>query len=108
VINSLPEHNRYLRGLRSWCGYRQASVSFQRRGRTAGAPHYDFRRSLNLALDGLFSFSPAPLRAATCLGFVVSGFALLAAVFAFFRRGLAPTGLDLGAGFHQQLCQSSS
>jgi polyisoprenyl-phosphate glycosyltransferase len=99
VINSLPEHNRYLRGLRSWCGYRQASVSFQRRGRTAGSPHYNFRRSLKLALDGLFSFSPAPLRAATCLGFLVSGFALLAAVLAFFWRGLAGTSLELGAGF---------
>ena len=99
VINRLPERNRYLRGLRSWCGFRQASVGFQRGGRAAGSPHYDFWRSLKLALDGMFSFSATPLRAATSLGFVVSSFASLGAVFTFFRKGFARVGLELDAAF---------
>jgi dolichol-phosphate mannosyltransferase len=99
VLNALPERNRYLRGLRSWCGFRQTSVEFERSARAAGVPQYTFQRSLKLALDGLFSFSPLPLRLATYLGLWVSTFAFLGVVFTviqklfaeqFSRIGLAP------------------
>jgi glycosyltransferase involved in cell wall biosynthesis len=103
VLNSLPERNRYLRGLRSWCGFRQASVEFDRGARAAGVPQYTFRRSLKLALDGLFSFSAAPLRLATHLGLIVSSFAFLGAVFTFcqkvFSTEFAKIGLQPGPGF---------
>ena len=103
VMNSLPERSRYLRGLRTWCGFRQTSVEFDRAERAAGVPQYTFKKSFRLAMDGLFSFSAAPLRLATYLGFWVSLFAFLGAVFTlvqklfateFTRIGLAP-----GAGF---------
>lgn len=103
VMNALPERNRYLRGLRSWCGFRQTSVEFARDARAAGQPQYTFQRSLKLALDGLFSFSAAPLRLATYLGFWVSSFAFLGAVFTFFQkifaREFARIGLAPGPGF---------
>jgi dolichol-phosphate mannosyltransferase len=103
VLNALPERHRYLRGLRSWCGFRQASVEFDRGARAAGSPQYTFNRSLKLALDGLFSFSAAPLRLATHLGLLVSTFAFLGAVFTFcqkiFAQQFARIGLAPGPGF---------
>jgi dolichol-phosphate mannosyltransferase len=103
VINALPERNRYLRGLRSWCGFRQTSVEIERSERAAGVAHYTFKQSLKLALDGLFSFSAVPLRLATYLGFWVSGLALFGAVFTFlqklFAAQFAKIGLEPGPGF---------
>jgi dolichol-phosphate mannosyltransferase len=100
VIKELPERNRYLRGLRSWCGFRQTSVEFERSARVAGEPQYTFRKSFRLAMDGLFSFSAAPLRLATWLGFWVSTFAFLGAIFTFllkvFARQFAKIGLEPG------------
>ena len=78
VMNALPERNRYLRGLRTWCGFRQTSVEFDRAGRAAGVPQYTFKKSFKLAMDGLFSFSAAPLRLATYLGLWVSASRFLA------------------------------
>ena len=72
VMNALPERNRYLRGLRTWCGFKQASVEFERGGRAAGVPQYTFKKSFKLAMDGVFSFSAVPLRLATYLGLWVS------------------------------------
>jgi polyisoprenyl-phosphate glycosyltransferase len=99
VMNALPERSRYLRGLRTWCGFRQTSVEFDRADRAAGVPQYTFKKSFKLAMDGLFSFSAVPLRLATYLGLWVSGFAFLGAVFVFAQKafpaqfariGLAP------------------
>lgn len=86
VMNALPERNRYLRGLRAWCGFRQIGVEFERHARAAGTPQYTFGKSLRLALDGIVSFSPVPLRLATYLGFWVSGFAFLGVVFTIFQK----------------------
>jgi dolichol-phosphate mannosyltransferase len=99
VMNALPERSRYLRGLRTWCGFRQTSVEFDRAGRAAGVPQYTFKKSFTLAMDGLFSFSAAPLRLATYLGLIVSFAAFLGALFTlcqkifaeqFARFGMAP------------------
>jgi len=103
VMNSLPERSRYLRGLRTWCGFKQTSVEFKRGERAAGVPQYTFKRSFKLAMDGLFSFSAAPLRFATYLGLWVSCFAFLGVVFTFaqkiFAEQFARIGLAPGPGF---------
>ena len=103
VINSLPERSRYLRGLRTWCGFKQTALEFERGERAAGVPQYTFKKSLKLAMDGLFSFSAMPLRLATYLGLWVSGFAFLGAVFTLaqklFAEQFAKIGLAPGAGF---------
>ena len=103
VIKALPERSRYLRGLRTWCGFRQVSVEFDRGERAAGVPQYTFKKSFKLAMDGLFSFSAAPLRLATYLGLWVSGFAFLGVVFTLaqklFANEFAKIGLAPGAGF---------
>ncbi len=86
VLNQLPERNRYLRGLRVWCGFKHQPVNFDRDERLAGEPKYTFRKSLKLALDGVFSFSALPLAMASHFGLWVSVIALLATVFTFVQR----------------------
>jgi dolichol-phosphate mannosyltransferase len=103
VMNALPERSRYLRGLRTWCGFRQTSVEFDRGERAAGVPQYTFKKSFKLAMDGLFSFSAAPLRLATYLGLWVSAFAFFGVLFTLaqkiFAAQFAKIGLAPGAGF---------
>jgi polyisoprenyl-phosphate glycosyltransferase len=103
VLNALPERSRYLRGLRTWCGFRQTSVEFDRADRAAGVPQYTFKKSFNLAMDGLFSFSATPLRMATYLGLWVSVFAFFGALFTFaqkiFSAEFAKIGLAPDPGF---------
>ncbi len=103
VMNALPERSRYLRGLRTWCGFRQTAVEFDRAERAAGVPQYTFQKSFKLAMDGLFSFSAAPLRLATYLGLWVSAFAFFGVIFTLaqkiFAAEFAKIGLAPGAGF---------
>lgn len=61
VLNSLPERNRYVRGLVSWIGFNQTSVKFTRHERFAGDSKYPLKKMLKLALDGITSFSYKPL-----------------------------------------------
>ena len=71
-FNKLPERNRFIPGLRSWLGFQQASVLYDRSERAHGAPKQTLRRLIRYAMDGMISFSYKPLRAATYLGFLVS------------------------------------
>ena len=96
VMNALPERNRYLRGLRTWCGFKQTSVEFERGDRAGGVAQYTFKKSLRLAMDGIFSFSTMPLRLATWLGLGVSAIAFLGAVFTFCEKIFAAQFAELG------------
>jgi dolichol-phosphate mannosyltransferase len=80
VLRDLPEKNRFLRGLRSWAGFRQVGVDYDRPARHAGEVKYTMRRMLKLAVDGVMAFTSLPLRMAAWLGFatVGCGFAYLA------------------------------
>jgi dolichol-phosphate mannosyltransferase len=69
-IRAAPEQHRYLRGLRSWVGFRQTGIAVERDERYAGATSYGFIKLLKLASDGLFSFSVIPIRAAILAGAV--------------------------------------
>jgi glycosyltransferase involved in cell wall biosynthesis len=69
-MRAAPEHNRYLRGLRSWVGFRQTGLIVERDERFAGTTNYGPLKLLKLASDGLFSFSIVPLRAAAMLGLI--------------------------------------
>src|SRR5947209_17211273 len=77
LLNSLPERQRFVRGLRTWIGLRQTGVAYDRDARQAGRPAYTFRGLVRLAMDGLVSFSSVPLRWVTRLGILSA----LAAVF---------------------------
>lgn len=62
AINSIPERNRFVRGLRSWIGFRQIGITYERQSRYAGVSKYTLPKMLKLAFDGIFSFSYAPLQ----------------------------------------------
>ena len=79
LLNSMPERNRYVRGLRAWLGFNQTAIQFERPARFAGKTKYPFRRMVGLAVDGILALSKAPLKLAMYFGFFSSGvsFALL-------------------------------
>ena len=88
LVVSMPERDIFLRGLRSWVGFKQVGVPYERPARAAGETKYSFNKLLKLAASAFFGFSFLPLRIATSLGLITvllsllySIFALLAAVF---------------------------
>lgn len=89
LINQMPEKNRFVRGLRAWAGFRQTGVEYERHARAKGDPKYTVSKLMKLAIDGIFSFSAAPLRLATFLGLFVSAVAFLGAGFTL-AQGLFP------------------
>ncbi|MFM7600220.1 MAG: glycosyltransferase family 2 protein [Pseudanabaena sp.] len=90
VLNAMPERNRYLRGLRSWVGFKQIAVYFERDPRFAGEVKYTFRKSFSLAVNGLVSFSKVPLRLATYLGLLSALVALIMMILVVYWRFFAP------------------
>jgi dolichol-phosphate mannosyltransferase len=77
VLNAMPERNRFVRGIRAWVGYRQVGVEYERAARTRGESKYSLGRLVLLALDGLISYSYAPLRLVANVGFLISSSAFL-------------------------------
>lgn len=95
ILNAMPERNRFVRGIRSWVGFRQTGLAYERSTRYAGKSKYSFRKLLALALDGLISFSYVPLRVIAVAGFGVSAFSIALAIFYALKRilvGLNPPG----------------
>lgn len=76
VINSLPEHNKFLRGLFSWVGFKQKAYFYERQERYAGKTKYPFKKMWKLASDGIISFSTKPLKIVGGLGFVTIIFSI--------------------------------
>jgi dolichol-phosphate mannosyltransferase len=93
---AMPERDRFVRGMFSWVGYRQAVVQFHRPPRAAGETKYSLSRMLRLAASGLVSFSDAPLRAALWAGLAVCG---IAAAYALVVVGQWLAGADLARGW---------
>jgi polyisoprenyl-phosphate glycosyltransferase len=79
VINDMPEHARFLRGMFAWVGFRQEPVLYDRDRRFAGETHYPLKKMLRLAVDGIVGFSSKPLIWIVCAGAFWTGTALLAA-----------------------------
>jgi polyisoprenyl-phosphate glycosyltransferase len=91
VLNAMPERNRYIRGLRSWLGFRQTAIAYKRDPRFAGEVKYTFRKSLALAINGLVSFSTVPLKLSTYLGLIAASIALGMAGLVIYWRLVYPT-----------------
>lgn len=77
-LKSLPEKNRYVRGLVSWVGYKQTSVEFVRQERFAGETKYPLRKMIKLALDGITSFSYKPLVLSGYFGALIFSIGIIA------------------------------
>jgi polyisoprenyl-phosphate glycosyltransferase len=93
LLNQMPERNRYLRGLRSWVGFNQIALKFDRDSRFAGEVKYTFGKSFNLAVNGLVSFSIIPLRLSTYLGLFSAVVAIIMAILVFYWRVFTTSAL---------------
>ena len=85
-IRRMPEHHRYVRGMRTWVGFRQIGVPIERAARRAGRAKYGPLRLLKLASDGIFAFSIVPLRAAALFGAAATGLSLLYSIYALYVK----------------------
>lgn len=85
-IRRMPEHHRYLRGLRGWVGFKQVGIIVERAERHSGQSKYGMLRLLRLASDGILAFSIVPLRAAAVLGVVAVALSVLFAIYSLFAK----------------------
>lgn len=85
-MQRLPEHHRYLRGLRAWVGFRQTGIRVERSERFLGTSKYSFMKLLGLAFDGIFAFSIIPLRVATVFGLATIFFSCAFAAYSMYVR----------------------
>ena len=85
-LQRLREHHRYLRGLRSWVGFRQIGIPVERSERHSGRSKYSVLRLLKLAFDGIFAFSIVPIRAAAILGALAISFSGIFSAYAIYAK----------------------
>jgi dolichol-phosphate mannosyltransferase len=91
----LNEQNPFLRGIRAWVGFKQIGVEYERAARFDGQSGYTLKKLLKIAMDGIFSFSSAPIRLITILGLIGFGFALIYSgllIFQYFFHGIEVQG----------------
>ncbi len=80
-INRMPEHDRFLRGMISWVGFKQVPFPYHRQARFSGESGYTLAKLIQIATDGVTSFSITPLRLATLLGAAFSFLSLAGAAY---------------------------
>ncbi len=89
VLKQLPERTRFMKGLFAWVGYRQAEVVYDRAPRYSGETKWNYWRLWNFAIDGIVSFSVAPLRIWSYVGIVFASISLLYGSFLLVRTLLS-------------------
>lgn len=85
-LRRMPEHHRYLRGMRTWVGFKQTGIPVERDRRYAGDSKYGWLRLLRLASDGIFAFSIVPIRAAALLGAMAIGSTTLYTIYVLYVK----------------------
>jgi glycosyltransferase involved in cell wall biosynthesis len=85
ALGQLRERQRFMKGLFSWIGYKQTAVRYLREPRQAGITKWNYWRLAQLAIEGITSFSTAPLRLATWVGIASAGFAFVYGFFVLIR-----------------------
>jgi len=88
ALRQLRERHRFMKGLFGWVGFRQVALPYNREPRLAGRSKFTFWKLWNFALEGITSFSTAPLRVATYLGLFTAVFALAFAVWVVVKAAL--------------------
>jgi len=94
LLKAMPERNRFVRGLRTWVGFRQTGFEYARSARYAGESKYSFGKLMRLAFDGLVSYSFVPLRMVSNVGMIVSLSALAYMVYLLIARLLGDTTIQ--------------
>ena len=93
AINSLPENQRFMKGIFAWVGFNSITIEYKRPQRIAGSSKFNGWKLWNFALQGITSFGTLPLRIWTYIGFIVSFFAFIYASFLILRTLIM--GIDL-------------
>ena len=86
ILASMPEQNRFVRGMVAWVGFKQFALPYKRVERFAGLSKYPLRKMLRFALDGILSFSTKPLQVAIGFGFMCAAFSIFGILYALFLR----------------------
>ena len=95
-LNSMREENRYIRGMTSWIGFEQRSVPYDRDARYAGTSHYPLFKMINLAVNGITSFTEKPLRVASFTGAGIFAVTVIYAIYTLVGKILDPASSDPG------------
>ena len=92
TINKLPEHNKFLRGLFSYTGYKQIAYLYEREPRHAGKTKYSLKKMLKLATDGIIGFSYKPLKLILTLSIILNIISILSiiAIFIWIKQYIIP------------------
>jgi glycosyltransferase involved in cell wall biosynthesis len=96
LIVAMPEQSRFVRGMRTWVGFKQYGFEYERDKRGGGDPKYTFKKLFQLAYDGIFNFSYLPLRVITRLGFYSI---LIALLYLTYVIGKKLMGYEVPSGF---------
>lgn len=96
ALKQFRESERYTKGMYSWIGYRKKEVLYDRDPRAAGATKWNYRKLFNLAIDGITSFTTAPLRISSVIGTIVS---LVAFIYILYLLVRPFFGISTGAGY---------
>ncbi|PPQ32292.1 glycosyltransferase [Rhodoblastus sphagnicola] len=86
VLRSMPERDRFLRGMVSWVGFKQTPLPYKRAPRFAGATKYPLAKMIRFAVDGILSFSIKPLQLSVSLGMTCAVMAVIGIVYALYLR----------------------
>jgi dolichol-phosphate mannosyltransferase len=86
IMNDMPEESRYLRGMRSWVGFKQIGYKYSRPDRQAGTTQYSFRQLFKLALNGIFNFSEFPIKFISFLGISTIAISMLYFIITLVKR----------------------
>jgi glycosyltransferase involved in cell wall biosynthesis len=96
IIVSMPEQSRFIRGMRTWVGFKQFGFEYERDKRASGEPKYTFKALFKLAYDGIFNFSYVPLRVITKLGVYSIGLSVIYLFYVLYKKIM---GFPLPSGF---------
>jgi polyisoprenyl-phosphate glycosyltransferase len=86
VMNAMPEESRYIRGMRSWIGFEQMGIDYERSERAAGESKYGFRMLLQLAYNGIFNFSEFPIKLIKRVGYTSVVVSMLYLFYSIYRK----------------------
>ena len=86
ALKTLRESNRYTKGMFSWIGFKKKEIFYDRDPRAAGETKWNYPKLINLAIEGITSFTTAPLRFSTYMGFIISVFAFLWSAYLIIRK----------------------
>ena len=86
ALKTLRESNRYTKGMFSWIGFKKKEIFYDRDPRAAGETKWNYPKLINLAIEGITSFTTAPLRFSTYMGFIISIFAFLWSAYLIIRK----------------------